>query len=82
MDNETPRDKTKHTLKALLEDLDRDGFKLTGALKTLVLSGRKEGRLRSQGLGIPFTTQRVLSAIPCMRNNWEECCLPVQPVRR
>src|SRR6266567_6241228 len=53
MENETPRDKTKHTLNALLDDLDQNGFKLTGALKTLVLSGREEDRLRSQGLGDP-----------------------------
>jgi hypothetical protein len=52
MENETPRDKTKHTLNALLDDLDRNGFKLTGALKTHVLSGREEGRLRSQGQGL------------------------------
>jgi hypothetical protein len=53
MEDETPRDKAQHTLNALLDDLDRTGFKLTGALKALVLSGREEGRLRSQGLGDP-----------------------------
>ena len=33
MEDETPRDKAQHTLNALLDDLDRTGFKLTGALK-------------------------------------------------
>lgn len=53
MADKTPRDKATHTLTALLNDLDRTGFKLTGALKALVLSGGEKGRLCSQGLGDP-----------------------------
>jgi hypothetical protein len=53
MADTSPRAKARSTLPALLDDLDRVGFKLTGALKALVLTGRGEGRLRSQGLGDP-----------------------------
>lgn len=54
MGYETPRDKAQYTLNTLLDDLDRTGFKLTGVLKALVLSGREDGHLRSQGLGNPM----------------------------
>jgi hypothetical protein len=39
MEPETPRHNAKLILNAILDDLDRTGFKLTGMLKRFVLSG-------------------------------------------
>jgi hypothetical protein len=53
MTPETPQHNAKPTLNAILEDLDRTGFKLTGMLKRLVLSGEETGHLRFRDHGDP-----------------------------
>jgi hypothetical protein len=54
MEHETPHHKAQPTLSAILDDLDRTGFKLTGMLKRLVLSGKGEDALRFWDQGDPF----------------------------
>jgi hypothetical protein len=54
MEHETPQYKARSTLKAILDNLDRTGFKLTGMLKRLVLGGEEAGRLRFRDQGDPF----------------------------
>ena len=54
MEPETPRHNAKLTLNAILDDLDRTGFKLTGMLKRLVLSGEEAECLRFRDQGDPF----------------------------
>ena len=54
MDHETPHHNAKPTLSAILDDLDRTGFKLTGMLKRLVLAGATTGRLCYRDQGDPF----------------------------
>ena len=54
MEHETPRHNAKPTLNAILDDLDRTGFKLTGMLKRLVLAGEETGCLRFRDQGDPF----------------------------
>jgi hypothetical protein len=54
MEPETPRHKIQSTLNAILDDLDRTGFKLTGMLKRLVLAGEETDCLRFRDQGDPF----------------------------
>ena len=54
MEHETPRHNARSTLNAILDDLDRTGFKLTGMLKRLVLAGEETGFLRFPDQGDPF----------------------------
>jgi hypothetical protein len=51
---QTPRHAARSPLNAILDDLDRAGFKLTGILKRLVLAGEEAGRLRFRDQGDPF----------------------------
>ena len=53
MEHETPRHNARSTLNAILDGLDRTGFKLTGMLKRLVLAGEETGCLRSPDQGDP-----------------------------
>ena len=53
MEPKTPRHNARSTLKAILDDLDRAGFKLTGRLKRLVLAGEETGCLRFRDQGDP-----------------------------
>jgi hypothetical protein len=53
MEHETPRHNARSTRNAILDDLDRTGFKLTGMLKRLVLAGEETGRLRFRDQGDP-----------------------------
>ncbi len=54
MEYETPRHNAKPALNAILDDLDRTGFKLTGMLKRRLLANEEAGGLRFRDQGDPF----------------------------
>ena len=74
MAEETPRHQKQTTLVGMLEDRNQVGFKITGKLKALLLSGEEDGLLRVRDLGDP------LYDATCLGCGWAECCWPTQPV--
>lgn len=54
MTEDTPRHQPQTTLPEILEDLNQAGFKITGKLKALLLSGEKDGLLHFRDRGDPF----------------------------
>src|SRR5712691_8965730 len=54
MAEETPQNQKQTTLAGILEDLNQVGFKITGKLKALILSGEEHGLLRVRDRGDPL----------------------------
>jgi len=68
MAEEPPRHPQKTILPEMLEDLDQAGFKITGKLKALVLSGIEDGLLRFRDWGDPFYDATCLACSTVYEN--------------